>query len=74
MEVIERYGSEEQKKEWLEPLLDGKIRSAFAMTEPGVASSDATNICTSAVLEGDRMGNKWRKTLHLEPVIRDAES
>ena len=53
MEVIERYGSEDHKKEWLEPLLDGKIRSAFAMTEPGVASSDATNICTSAVLEGD---------------------
>ncbi|MBA59023.1 MAG: acyl-CoA dehydrogenase [Gammaproteobacteria bacterium] len=53
MEVIERYGSEEQKREWLEPLLEGKIRSAFAMTEPEVASSDATNICTSAVLEGD---------------------
>lgn len=62
MEVFAKYGSEEQKKTWLQPLLDGKIRSAFAMTEPGIASSDATNIGLSMVREGDEWvlnGRKW---------------
>jgi acyl-CoA dehydrogenase len=62
MEVLERYGTEEHKQRWLKPLLDGTIRSAFSMTEPDVASSDATNISLSAVRDGDAYvlnGRKW---------------
>ena len=65
MEVLLRYGSQSQRDEWLEPLLDGRIRSAFTMTEPDVASSDATNMAATAIVDGDEMvinGRKWWST------------
>jgi acyl-CoA dehydrogenase len=65
MEVLLRYGSEEQRTRWLEPLLDGRIRSAFTMTEPEVASSDATNMEATCVVDGDEVivnGRKWWST------------
>lgn len=64
-EVLVHYGSDEQRERWLKPLLAGEIRSAFCMTEPGVASSDATNMTATAVLDGDSVvvnGRKWWST------------
>ncbi len=70
MEILAEFGSDLQKEEWLKPLLDGKIRSCFAMTEPDVASSDATNISSSIVSDGDNYvinGRKWWTSNAINP-------
>jgi acyl-CoA dehydrogenase len=75
MEVLAKYGDKVQKEQWLTPLMNGEIRSAFLMTEPEVASSDATNIETSIVLEGDEYvinGIKWWSSGAMDPNCKVA--
>jgi acyl-CoA dehydrogenase len=70
MELLSLFGTPEQKERWLHPLLDGKIRSAFSMTEPAVASSDATNIATRITRDGDHYlinGRKWWSSGAMSP-------